>query len=80
MWYIFFIQTAIIRSILGLGPRSACRGELKKLDILTVPSLYMHFETNSPVHSTDQRKITTLNISEFFFNSNRLYLFLDKDI
>ena len=73
MWNIFLIQTGIIRIMLGIGPRSSCRGELKKLHILTVPSLYMHFETNSPIHSIDKKKKSnTLTISEFFFNSNRL--------
>ena len=27
--------------MLGLGPRSSCRNGLKKLDILTIPSLYI---------------------------------------
>jgi hypothetical protein len=41
MQNVFLIQKRIIRIMLGLGPRSSCRGGFKKLDILTFPSLYI---------------------------------------
>jgi hypothetical protein len=41
MQNVFLIQKRIITIMLGLGPRSSCRGEFKKLDILTVPCLYI---------------------------------------
>jgi len=37
----FLIQKRIIRIRPGLGPRSPCSGVFKKLEILTVPSLYI---------------------------------------
>jgi hypothetical protein len=52
MQNVFLIQKRIIRIMLGLGPTSSCRGGFKKLDILTVPSLYifalMMFVVNNP--------------------------------
>ena len=55
MWNIFLIQKRVTRIMLGLGPRSSYSGGFKKLVILTVPSFYIHFETNSPIHSIDMR-------------------------
>jgi len=58
----------IIRIRLGLGRRSSCRGVFKKLDTLTVPSLYIfaviilvlrnpnHFKIIPSIHSTDTRQ------------------------
>jgi hypothetical protein len=41
MHNVFLMQKRIIRILLGLGPRSSCRGAFRKLDILTVSSLYL---------------------------------------
>jgi hypothetical protein len=58
--YIFNTKI-IIRTMLGLGHRPSCRGEFKKLNILTTASLYIfslvmfvvrnpyHFETSSSI-------------------------------
>jgi len=37
----FFIPKRILRVMLGLVPRRSCRSGFKKLDILTIPSLYI---------------------------------------
>jgi hypothetical protein len=60
--HVFLMQKIIIRIMLGLGPRSSCRGAFRKLSILTVPSLYIYvlmmfvvnnpdsFQSNSTIH------------------------------
>ena len=52
MHNVFLMQKRIIRIMLGFGPRSPCRGAFRKLDLLTVPSLYsyalMMFVVNNP--------------------------------
>ena len=51
MHNVFLMQKRIIRIMLGFGP-SSCRGVFRKLDILTVPSLYIYalmmFVVNNP--------------------------------
>jgi len=39
---VFIIPNKAIRIMLRLGPRSYCREGFKKLDILTVPCLYIY--------------------------------------
>jgi len=39
---IFTLQKRIIRIMMGAHPRTSCRELLKKLDILTIPSLYIY--------------------------------------
>jgi hypothetical protein len=63
---VFIIQKRAVRTMLRLGPRSSCREGLKKLDILTVPCLYIYalmlfavknpniYQTNSSVHGRIQ--------------------------
>jgi hypothetical protein len=41
---VYIIQKRAIRIILRLGPSSSCREGFKKLDILTVPYLYLCFD------------------------------------
>ena len=56
------MQKRIIRIMLGLGPRSSCGGAFRKLDILTVPSVYIYalmmFVVNNP--DSFQSKSTVL--------------------
>ena len=79
--------------MLGLAPRRSCRGGFKKLDILTVPRLYIsslimfivinpdHFKSTSSLQSIDARqKSITFTTSEMFFNAKGYYLFLNKNI
>ena len=42
MRYVFIIQKRAIRIMLRLSPRSSSREGFKKLDILTVPRLYIY--------------------------------------
>ena len=58
----FVIQERTVRIMLRLGPRSSCTEGFKKLDIITVPCLYIFaiilfavknlniYQTNSSVH------------------------------
>jgi hypothetical protein len=39
---VFLIQKRVVRIMLGLGHRSSCREAFKKLDTLTVPSMYIY--------------------------------------
>jgi len=39
---VFIIQKREIRIMLRMGPRNSCREGFKKLDILTVPCLYIY--------------------------------------
>ena len=61
------MQKKIIRLMLGFRQRISCRQKSKKLQILTVPSLYIHemmtfviknpdkYQTNVSIHSRDMR-------------------------
>ena len=63
-----------VRIMLRLSPRSSCREGFKKLDILTVPCLYIYalmlfavknlnvYSTNSPVHCMNTRQQNKLHI------------------
>jgi len=65
---IFIIQKRAIRIMMSLGPRSSCREGFKKLDIVTVPCLYIYalmlfavknlniYQTNSSVHGMNTRQ------------------------
>jgi len=71
---IFIIQRRAVGIILRLGPKSFCREGLKKLDICTVPCLYIYFlklfavknlniyQTNSSVHGMNTKQQNTLHI------------------
>jgi hypothetical protein len=60
--------------MLGLGSRSSCRGAFRKLDILTVPSLYIYtlmmfvvnnpdsFQSNSTMHCINTRQKNQLHL------------------
>ena len=60
--------------MLRLGPRNYCREGLKKLDILTVPCLYIYafmllavqylntYQTNSSVHGMNTRQQNKLHV------------------
>ena len=64
---IITLQERIIRIVVGAHHRTSCRRLFKKLEILTVPSQYIHwlmsffignqesFQTNSSVHSINTR-------------------------
>jgi hypothetical protein len=70
----FLIETMVVRIMLGLGHRSSCREALKKLDILTVPSMYIYamvmfvvgnpdiYQTNYILHGTNMRQKNKLHI------------------
>jgi len=65
---VLIIQKRAIRIVLRLGPRSPCREGFKKLDILTVPCLYIYalmlfavknphiYQTNTSVHGMYTRQ------------------------
>ena len=71
---VFIIQKRAIMITLRLGPRSSCREGLKKLDILTVPCLYIYalmlsavknlniYQTNSSVHGMNTRQKNKLHV------------------
>jgi len=70
---VFIIQKRAIRIMLKLGPSSSCREGFKKLDILTVPCLYIYalmlfavnfniYQTNSSVHGMNTRQQNKLHI------------------
>jgi hypothetical protein len=82
MHNIFLMQKKkIIRIMLGLGPRSSCRGAFRKLDILTVPSLYIYalmmfvinnpdsFQSNSTIHCINMRQENQLHLPTVKFYS-----------
>jgi hypothetical protein len=64
---IFTLQKRIIRIMAGAHPRTSCRRQFKKLEILTVPSQYIYslmsffiqnqekFQTNLSVHNINTR-------------------------
>jgi len=70
----FIIQKRAIRIMLRLGTRSPCREGFKKLDILTVPCLYIYmlmlfavknlniYPANSSVHGMNTRQQNKLHI------------------
>jgi len=83
----------VIGVMLGLRPRTSCREKFKKLQILTVPSLYTleimtfviknpdKYQTNVSIHSRDMRQESvSFTISKNIFNSKWCLLFLNKDI
>jgi hypothetical protein len=93
MCNVFLIQKRIIKMRLGLGCRSSRRCMFKKLDILTVPSLYVfaviifvvrnpdHFKTISCICSIDTRqKINYIYHQWYFLQSKECYLFFYKNI
>jgi hypothetical protein len=53
MQNVFLIQKRIIKIMLGLGPRLSCRSGFKKLDILTVASLFIFALTMFVVNNPD---------------------------
>ena len=71
---VFIIKKRAIRIVLRLGPRSSCRGGLKKLDTLTVPCLCIYtlmlfavknlniYHTNTSVHGMNTRQQNKLHI------------------
>jgi hypothetical protein len=71
---VFIIQNRAIRIMLRLGPRSSCREDFKKLDILRVPCLYIYafvlfsvkhlniYQSNSSVHGFNTRQQNELHI------------------
>jgi len=64
---IFTLQKRIIRIMVGAHPTTSCKRLFKKLEILTIPSQYIHslmsffiwnqekFQTNSSVHNINTR-------------------------
>jgi hypothetical protein len=70
----FIIQERALRIMLRLGPRSSCREGFKKLDILTVPCLYIYvlmlfvvknpkiYQTNISVHGRNSRQQDKLHV------------------
>jgi hypothetical protein len=68
------IQKRVVRIGLGLGHRSSCREAFKKLDILTVPSMYICamvmfvvgnpdiYQTNYTLHGINTRRTNELHI------------------
>jgi hypothetical protein len=70
---VFLLQKTILRIMLGLSYRSSCKFLFKKLDILTVPCLYIfslamfvinnpsYFQTNTAVHGIDTRQKNKLH-------------------
>ena len=71
---VFIIQKKSIRIMLRLDPRSSYREGLKKLDILTVPCLYIYvlmlfvvknpkiYQTNTSVHGRNTRQQNKLHV------------------
>jgi hypothetical protein len=71
---VLMIKKRAIRIMPRLGPRSSYREGLKKLDILTVPCLYIYtlmlfavknlniYQTNSSVHGMNTRPQNKLHI------------------
>jgi hypothetical protein len=70
---VFLLQKRILRIMLGLNYRSSCKFWFKKLDILTVPCLYIfslamfvinnpsYFQTNASLHGIDIRQKNKLH-------------------
>jgi len=71
---VFIIKKRAIRIMLRLGPRSLCREGFGKLDILTVPCVYIYglmlfavknsyfYQTTSPVHGMNTSQQNKLHI------------------
>jgi hypothetical protein len=65
--HVFLLQKKVIRIMLGASSRCSCRVCLKKLDILTLPCLYIYslmlfvlknmdnYQTNSSIHTINTR-------------------------
>jgi hypothetical protein len=72
---IFAVQKRAIGIMLRLGPRSSCREGFKKMDILTVPCLYIYalmtfvvknhniYQTNNSIHNLNTRQQEKLHVS-----------------
>jgi hypothetical protein len=70
-----------LRIMLGLGHRSSCREAFKRLDILTIPSLYIYAmimfvirntdicQTSGSLHGINTRQENKLRISSVKFSS-----------
>jgi len=56
----FIIQKRAVRIMLRLGPRSCCIEGYKKLDILTVPCLYIYTLMLSAVKNLNIIRLTPL--------------------
>jgi hypothetical protein len=80
MHNVFLMQERILRIMLGLGPRSSCRGAFRTLDILTVPSLYIYalmfvvnnpdsFQSNSTIHCINTRQKNQMLLPMVKFSS-----------
>jgi hypothetical protein len=71
---VFIIQKRAIRIMLRLGPTGSCREGFKKLEILTVPCLYIYalilfvvknpniYQINSSVHGRNTRQQNKLHM------------------
>jgi hypothetical protein len=74
MHQVFLTQKKIMSITLEIRSKSSCRKRIKKLDILPIPTLYMHslmlfvvnnmhyFQTNSSVHDINTRYTNQLHI------------------
>ena len=81
MCNVFLLQKRVIRVMLELGPRSWFRGGFKKLDTVTIPSLYIfalmmfpvrnpdNFQPNSMIRSIDMRQQNQLHLTSVKFSS-----------
>jgi len=80
---VFVIQKRAIRIMVRQGPRSSCREGFKKLDVLTVPCLYIYalmlfavknhniYPTNSSVHGMNTRQQNKLHIPSVRLSSTQ---------
>jgi hypothetical protein len=90
---VFIIQKRAIRIMLRLGPRSSCCEGFKRLEILTVPCLYIYvlmlfsvnlniYQTNSSVHGMNTRQQNKLHIPSLRLSSYRevstIYQFINQ--
>jgi len=88
------MQKRIIWVMVGLRYRSSCRQKFKKLQISTVPSVYIleimmfvitqhdKYQTKDSIHSKDMRpkKKTSFTINKTIFRPKGCLLFLNKYI
>jgi hypothetical protein len=92
MQHVFLIQKKVVRIMLGLGHRSFCRETFKKLDILTVPGLYIYammmivigkpgiYQTNNSLHGINTRQKNKLHVPSVKFSSiQKGVLYLSKN-
>jgi predicted nucleic acid-binding protein len=80
---VLIMQKRIIRVMLGLRHRSSCRQKFKKLQILTVPSLYIlemmtflikhhnNYQTNDSNHSKDIRPKKKIHLQSIRLSSGQ---------